>query len=123
MLDAATTNLILYCAAWEATVRFYRDGLGLPVLMENDWFVEFGLGPTSRISVADERRASIKSCGGAGVTVAIEVPDLQAAWDEAQAKDLRPTAITAHPWDARVFHLSDPEGHRLEVWQRTGGGL
>ena len=117
--DALAVNLILYCREWEDTVRFYRDGLGLPVTMAKDWFVEFQLGAGSRLSVADERRASIKSCGGSGLTVAIQVADIDAVWKTAQAKELKPTEISDHPWSARVFYLVDPEGHRLEVWQRT----
>ena len=33
---------------------------------------------------------------------------------------LEPTRIQEHPWDARVFHLFDPEGHRIEIWQSNG---
>jgi lactoylglutathione lyase len=117
--EPLTTNLILYCAEWEATVRFYRDALGLPVTTETDWFVEFGLGRDSRLSIADERRASIKGCGGAGITVSLRVPDVDAAWAEARVGGLEPTDIVDHPWDARVFYLFDPEGHRLEMWQQT----
>ncbi len=114
-----SVNLIVYCARWEETVRFYQDGLGLPVNMATDWFVEFCLGPHSRISVADERRASIKSCGGAGVTVAVEVAALAASRERAAAKGLEPTEIREHPWGAWVFYLVDPEGHRIEVWQSS----
>jgi catechol 2,3-dioxygenase-like lactoylglutathione lyase family enzyme len=115
--EAITVNLILYCAEWEATVRFYRKGLGLPVTMENEWFVEFRLGADSRLSVADERRASIKSCGGAGITVSLQVADIRGVREAARAGGLQPTEIVDHPWGARVFYLIDPEGHRLEVWQ------
>ncbi len=113
-------NLILYCAEWESTVRFYRDGLGLPVNMANDWFVEFLLGPGSRLSVADERHASIKSCGSTGLAVALEVADVDAAWERAAEDGLNPTVIRDHPWGARLFFLYDPEGHRIEIWQ---GGI
>jgi catechol 2,3-dioxygenase-like lactoylglutathione lyase family enzyme len=115
--DVLTVNLILYSADWERTVGFYRDGLELPVGMENDWFVEFRVGGDSRLSIADERRASIKSCGGGGVTVALEVADIDAAWQSAKAKGLSPTEVRDHPWNARVFYLVDPDGHRVELWE------
>ena len=54
-----TTNTIFYCKRWEATVRFYRDRLKLPVHFSADWFVEFELTTVSRLSIADEKRATI----------------------------------------------------------------
>jgi uncharacterized glyoxalase superfamily protein PhnB len=115
--ELLNVNLILYCASWESTVRFYRDGLGLQVTMENDWFVEFRLGPRSTVSVADESRASIKSSDGGGVTIAMQVADVREAWEAARARGLEPTEIMDHPWGAKLFHVFDPEGHRLEMWQ------
>lgn len=118
-MDLITANTILYCGHWEETVRFYRDGLRLPVLFATDWFVEFRLAADSRLSVADERRASIKSSGGAGITVSLQVEDIDATWEHAKETGLAPTAISEHPWHARVFCLFDPEGHRIEMWQHA----
>ena len=110
-------NTILYCKEWEETVQFYRDRLGLPVLLATEWFVELGLGPASRLSIADERRASIKTCGGAGITLALQVEDIDSVRTNAETLGLKPTAIKRHPWNARVFYMFDPEGHRLEIWE------
>ena len=118
MMDLITANTILYCGQWDATVRFYRDGLGLPVTFSADWFVEFRLAPDSRLSVADEKRASIRSSGGSGMTISLEVGDIGGAWDHVEKMGLKPTTIKEHPWHARVFYLVDPEGHRIEMWQR-----
>jgi catechol 2,3-dioxygenase-like lactoylglutathione lyase family enzyme len=112
-----STNTIIYCRDWDGTVRFYRDGLGLPVLYANDWFVELELAAGSRLSIADERRATIKTSGEAGITLALQVRDIEAAHRHAAKAGLGPTQITDHPWQARVFHLFDPEGHRVEMWQ------
>ena len=117
-MDLITANTILYCGQWDATVRFFRDGLGLPVTFAADWFVEFRSAPDSRLSVADERRASIKSSGGGGMTISLQVGDIGAAWEHAEKMGLKPTAIKEHPWGAKVFYLVDPEGHRIEMWQR-----
>lgn len=88
-----TTNMILYCREWEATVRFYKNGLRLSVLFSTDWFVEFRLTATSRLSIADKQHASIKSCGNAGITVALQVKDIEAARSHAQKMGLTPTTI------------------------------
>lgn len=119
-MDLITANTILYCKQWDATVRFYKDGLGLPVVFATDWFVELRLASNSRLSVADERRASVKSSGGAGITLSLQVEDIRAAREHAEEMGLEPTVITSHPWHAETFYLFDPEGHRVEIWQPTG---
>ncbi len=116
-MDIKTANTILYCRKWEETVRFYRDSLNLAVNFSTDWFVEFCVGPTSRLSVADEKRASIKSCKEKGVTLSLEVPNIDDAWRHADKAGLNPTTVKKHPWDALVFYLFDPERHRVEIWQ------
>jgi predicted enzyme related to lactoylglutathione lyase len=117
-----TTNTILYCREWDKTVRFYRDQLQLTVTFATDWFVEFRLNSASRLSIADENRATVKSCGGRGLTLALEVDDIAALREFALKNGLAPTAIRKHPWGAWVFHLFDPEGHRLEIWQALVSG-
>jgi catechol 2,3-dioxygenase-like lactoylglutathione lyase family enzyme len=112
-----TANVILYCRQWDQTVCFYRDQLKLPVLFSTDWFVEFRLNSVSRVSIADEKRCSIKSCGGHGVTLALEVEDIAAMRQNMDQIGLKPTSISEHPWNAMVFYLFDPEGHRIEIWQ------
>lgn len=114
-----TANTILYCRHWKQTVRFYRDCLRLPVLFEADWFVEFSLTSTARLSLADEKRASVKSARGKGITLTMEVDDIQAVRAVLQQAGLRPTDIETHVWQALVFYAFDPEGHRLEIWQRS----
>lgn len=112
-----TTNTILYCSKWEKTVAFYRDRLQLPVLFTTDWFVELGLNAMSRLSIADEKRSTIKSCGGEGITIGLQVDDIEAAMEHAEEVGMKPTALRKHPWGARVFYVFDPEGHRVEFWQ------
>ncbi len=112
-----TTNTILYCKKWDATIRFYRDGLQLPVIFATNWFVEFALTASSRLSIADENHSTIKSCGNAGITIALQVENIDAAREYFDMMGLKPTAIKRHPWDARIFHVFDPEGHRIEIWQ------
>jgi len=112
-----TGNIIFYCKKWEETVRFYKDRLNLPVNFSNDWFVEFSITATSRLSIADEKRASVKSGGGQGVTLSLEVEDIKMVREDMLKSGLKPTLIWKHPWNARVFHLFDPEGHRIEIWQ------
>lgn len=112
-----TSNTILYCRKWEETVRYYRDRLRLPVTFSTDWFVEFRLTEGARLSIADEARSSIPSACGKGITVALEVDRIEAMHDDVTDAGLAPSRIRQHPWNARVFYLVDPEGHRIEIWQ------
>ncbi len=109
-------NTILYCKKWQETVDFYKHFLGLQITFESDWFVEFKLTETAHISIADESRASIKSCGGAGVTLALQVESAAETWQYLCSSGLDIKPVREHPWGAYVFYFSDPEGHRIEVW-------
>ena len=114
-----STNTILYCGKWKETVSFYENILGFEPLLTSDWFVEFSLGGSSRVSIADESRASIKSTGGAGITLALEVTDLKDIHRILTDTGARPGPVRKHPWSSLVFNVFDPEGHRIEFWQRT----
>jgi len=108
-----STNTILYCKKWEETVEFYRTGLKLLVLSSNEWFVEFKLNEMSRLSVANEARTSIDSSSGKGITVSLQVADINHTRTE-----LIEGGVTATPikevWGAKAFYVHDPEGNRLE---------
>lgn len=128
ILGLRSVNFILYCKRWRETVEFYKRILGLEVLFQSDWFVEFSMGDGVKISVANEARASVKSCNGKGVTISIEVgrdhgvnnslEELR-AYFEGQGVETSP--IRDHTWNARVFYITDPEGHRIEFWVRSEG--
>ena len=115
IMEIRTANTILYCARWQEAVDFYRSVLGLSVIHETDWFVEFELGDAARLSVADARRATIESAGGRGVTISLRVKDVVLAWAELAAAGLEPTELK-DLWGALVTYIYDPEGHRIEVW-------
>jgi catechol 2,3-dioxygenase-like lactoylglutathione lyase family enzyme len=114
-VEIKTANTILYCTRWKETVEFYAAGLGLERLCTRNWFVEFQLTASTRLSIADETRASIKSAGGRGVTISMAVADLQSTYRALKEKNLSPTPIKSL-WGSRVFYLRDPEGNRLEFW-------
>lgn len=109
-------NTIVYCSRWQECVGFYRQGLGLTVVFENDWFVEFALNSAASLSVADARRATVESAQGKGITVTLKVQDIQAARRTLAARGLDPGGVEKHPWGADVFYLWDPDGNRVEFW-------
>ena len=115
--STVTSNMILYCRKWKQTSGFYRNFLELPVNFHCDWFIHFPLMETSKLKVADENKCTIKSPDKKGITIALQVPDIDTVWQTVSQKSLNPTEIKPHPWNAYVFHFFDPEGHRIEIWQ------
>jgi catechol 2,3-dioxygenase-like lactoylglutathione lyase family enzyme len=111
-----TSNTIIYCLKWQETVDFYKNRLQLKVLTAREWFVEFELTTTARLSIADAARTSISSSEGKGITLAMEVEDIEATHAVLLASGLKSQVIRDHAWGARVFYLLDPEGNRLEFW-------
>lgn len=109
------TNIILYCRHWIETANFYKRILCLTVAFENDWFVEFQLTETSFLSIANSARATIDDVQGQGVTLTLEVTDLEKAKENLEAQGIITTTIQ-RKWNALVFYCHDPEGHRLEFW-------
>ncbi len=109
------TNTILYCAQWAATVAFYRDQLRLPITHATDWFIEFHLGATAYLSIADSRRATIPAVAGAGITLSWQVADVATIGARLQGLGIVTTPLKAK-WGAQVLYFHDPEGHRIELW-------
>jgi len=114
------TNTVLYCERWADTVAFYESVLGLDVAFRNDWFVEFGLTPTSFLGIADSSRATVAAVEGQGVTLTWRVPDLDRARAVLEAGGFDATE-TQRRWGASVFYCRDPEGHRIEFWSDPVG--
>ena len=109
------TNTILYCSQWDATVKFYREVIKLPVLLQKAWFVEFKLTDDGCLSVADASRTSINSAGGDGITLSWQVEDLDTVHDRMASDGIAVSSIKG-TWGARAFCLFDPEGNRIELW-------
>ena len=114
-MEIKTSNIILYCHKWYDTVAFYRDTLRFPVNFSNEWFVEFQLTENARISVANESKSSIKSCQGKGITISLEVKDLEALHASMEKVRLKPTMVK-EIWESKQFYITDPEGNRIEFW-------
>ncbi len=109
------TNTILYCNRWAATVRFYRDVIKLPLLLKKEWFVEFQLTHNGCLSVADATRSSICSAGGVGITLSLQVENIEAVHDRMVSDGVDVTPIKS-TWGAKACFVFDPEGTRIELW-------
>jgi catechol 2,3-dioxygenase-like lactoylglutathione lyase family enzyme len=111
-----SSNTILYCKKWNECVRFYREKLGFKTSMEKDWFIEFRICDGSSLSIADENRASVKSTGGGGITIALKYDSADEIRKQLIEKGIDTGGIRNHPWGGRSFFIRDPEGVRIEIW-------
>ncbi len=117
--DIKSSNTIIYCKKWKETVDFYKSILKLDITVEKNWFVEFQLAQNSTLSIADEKKSSIKSARGRGITMALEVEDAIEVWECFKNRDANICEpLKIHPWGAYVFYLKDPEGNRIEIWSK-----
>lgn len=115
-MDISRTNTILYCRQWHEAVAFYRDVFAFPITYQTDWFVEFGLSANAYLSIADERRATIASVNGQGITLSWQIANVEAVHAALRRQNVAISPIQ-HKWGAALFYLHDPEGHRIELWQ------
>lgn len=115
LVTPAQSNTILYCRRWRETIAFYRDQLGLAVVSDHDWFVELAVTSGTSLSVTDATRATIDAVDGQGITLSWRVTDLAATRTRLVQNGLAPTEMRS-VGDAVACYLTDPEGHRIEIW-------
>jgi predicted enzyme related to lactoylglutathione lyase len=108
-------NTILYSRRWSEMVTFYRDVVGLPITLENDWFVEFHVAGEGYLSVADSARTTIEPGHGAGLTLSWQVQDLASVRMRLIEAGQSVSEIRTR-WGAPVADLFDPGGNRIELW-------
>ena len=116
VLPMRAMNTVLYCRHYAQTLAFYGEVLCLPRGFVSDWFVEFKVAREAFLSVADQRRASIDSAHGKGLTLTFRVEDVRVSHEQLRARGATPTAPGPRPWGAEGFLLHDPEGTRIEIW-------
>lgn len=92
---------------------FYRDILGLDVLMDHGWIATYGSAQTMTVQL------SIASEGGSGTVVpdlSIEVDDLDEALARVAAAGLPLEYGPAdEPWGVRRFYVRDPFGRLINI--------
>jgi catechol 2,3-dioxygenase-like lactoylglutathione lyase family enzyme len=96
-----------------AAAAFYRDLLGLELLMDHGWLATYGSSETMRVQVG------IASEGGSGTPVpdlSIEVDDVEAALARMRAAGV-PIAYgpADEPWGVRRFYVRDPFGRLVNI--------
>jgi catechol 2,3-dioxygenase-like lactoylglutathione lyase family enzyme len=97
--------------------RFYRDILGLDVLMDHGWLLTYG--STEKMTV----QVGIATEGGSGTPVpdlSIEVDDVEEALARfKKAKIKIEYGPVDEPWSVRRFFVRDPFGKLVNILMHT----
>lgn len=100
-----------------AVARFYKDILGLDLLMDHGWIATYGTGDTMPLQV------SFASEGGSGAPVpglSIEVDDVEAVYQAVLAAGHAIEYGPAdEPWGVRRFFVRDPAGTLVNIVMHT----
>ena len=120
-------RLELFVADMDASVRFYTDVLGYRVVRRDEGYASLrrgaavlGIGPIAKLPADGGgpgfTQARLAGDRGAGVEIVLEVPDLDAVYEQAVAAG---AAIAEpprrQPWGLRDFRLADPDGYYVRV--------
>ncbi|MDB6063414.1 MAG: glyoxalase [Verrucomicrobiaceae bacterium] len=96
-----------------AAQRFYRDVLGLTVLMDHGWIATYGSDVPMSVQI------SVASEGGSGTPVpdlSIEVDDLDAALKRMRTANIPiEYGPVDEPWGVRRFYVRDPFGKLVNI--------
>jgi catechol 2,3-dioxygenase-like lactoylglutathione lyase family enzyme len=93
--------------------KFYKDVLGLELLMDMDWIRTYGSKAKTPVQI------SFMSEGGSGTPVpdlSIEVDDLDTAISNCKERGFRiEYGPVVEPWGVRRFFVRDPFGRLINV--------
>jgi lactoylglutathione lyase len=128
---AMRLRLELFVADMDASVRFYTDVLGYRVVRREETYASLrrgaaalGLGAVATLPEDGAgpgfTQARLAGDRGAGVEIVLEVPDLDAAYEQARAAGAKiAEPPRRQPWGLRDFRLADPDGYYVRVTAAT----
>ncbi len=118
---------ILFVSDLDASIRFYRDTIGLPFRFANETYAEFA---TEGAKFALYARAALPELIGraapAGAAswpqgeVAFFCDDVDAEHERLATRGVEVLAPpTDRPWGERTLHVADPDGYVVELTYRA----
>jgi lactoylglutathione lyase len=113
--------VILYVSDLAASIRFYRDVLGVPFKFEDAGYAEFATSGT-RLGLYERRRAewltgaTVAPGPAAELVFLVDDVDSQASRLAARGATVI-SPPTDRPWGHRTLHVTDPDGFVVELAQ------
>jgi catechol 2,3-dioxygenase-like lactoylglutathione lyase family enzyme len=110
-------RIVANIKAWDvaAAERFYRDVLGLEIIMDHGWIQTYGSDENARVQL------SVATEGGSGTEVpdlSIEVDDVETALERVKEAGFKiEYGLAYEPWGVRRFYVRDPFGKLVNILQ------
>ena len=101
----------------ERSTKFYVETLGLPQIGQGNW-PEFQLGENVSLYLVDPTNIGREFKGPHTSSIALRVPDVEAARKELEAKGVQ---FGGDTFDTGVCHMalfSDPDGNQIMLHRR-----
>jgi lactoylglutathione lyase len=107
----------LYVEDLLASIRFYRDVMGLPLLGQGDDWAHFDSGNGSLLELFSGGKASPrpKTPSQQSLVLGLRVDNLDTSIAELRQKGVRFMGELGEFAGTRWAHFSDPEGNQLEI--------
>ena len=107
----------LYVEDLQASIVFYRDVMGLPLLGQGDDWAHFDSGNGSLLELFSGGKASLepKLPAQQSIVLGLQVENLDRSIAELKGKGVHFTGDVGEYAGTRWAHFSDPEGNQLEI--------
>jgi len=125
--DGGTVELSItffYYRDLATAIQFYEEVMGFTLAIDQGWSRIYRIGGGAHVGLVDEARGMHKSALEKPVQLCIRVPDVDAWYDYAKAKDVANVSklFVNDSLGIRAFVFEDPEGYQIEVQSATRHG-
>ena len=105
-------------------IKFYEEVMGFTLAIDQGWSKIYRIGGGAHVGLVDEARGMHKSALEKPVQLCIRVPDVDAWYDYAKAKEVANVSMlfVNDALGIRAFVFEDPEGYQIEVQSATQHG-
>ncbi len=107
-----------------AAMQFYEEVMGFSLAIDQGWSKIYRIGGGAHVGLVDEARGMHKSALEKPVQLCIRVPDVDAWYEYAKAKEVANVSklFVSDALGIRAFVFEDPEGYQIEVQSATRPG-
>ena len=115
------TITFFYYRNLAAAMRFYEDVMGFALAIDQGWSKIYRIGGDAHVGLVDETRGSHKSAPVKPVQLCIRVPDVDAWYEYARAREVTNLSklFVNDKLGIRAFVFEDPEGYQIEIQSAT----
>lgn len=118
------TITFFYYRDLATAIQFYEEVMGFTLSIDQGWLKIYRIGGGAHVGLVDEARGMHKSALEKPVQLCIRVPDVDAWYDYAKAKEVANLSklFVNDTLGIRAFVFEDPEGYQIEVQSATRQG-